>query len=93
MSLQPTPGEVVRAGAPGHRAAGKTAGKVEEKTIRSTEPQPPTLPDTSQNKFGLRDYSTGEAETGKGEDTCFYTFVWPHVANSMVSYMLTIQMV
>lgn len=97
MSLQPTPREVVRTGAPGHRAAGKPAGKVEEKTIRSTEPQPPTLPDTSQSKFGLRDYSIGEKQgklrLGKGEDTCFYTFVWPHVVNSMVSYILTIQMV
>lgn len=68
MSLQPTPGEVA-GGTSGDRAAGKPAGKVEEKTIRSTAPQPPTLPDTSPSKFGLRDSAQGktrEAETGEG---------------------------
>lgn len=54
-AFSPLPGKVARAEAPGDRAAGKPVGKVEEKTIRSTAPQPPTLPDTSLSKFGLRE--------------------------------------
>lgn len=67
-AFNPPPGKVAKAEAPGDRAAGKPVGKVEEKTIRSTAPQPPTLPDTSLSKSGLRDHrgKTREAETGEG---------------------------